>query len=200
MKTDKVLDILKIHRQTLHRYVKTGKIKYKVLPSGHYDYDEDSVYKLAGLTEERKTVIYGRVSTQKQKKDLENQITLITEFSNKNGYKISKVYKDIASGISFDRKDFKSMLDEIIVHKIKTVIIKDKDRLTRVSFDMWKSLFEQFDCELIVVNDIDKNESIEKEIFEDIISMLHCFSMRMYSSRRKKKLQLTSEDLKNEIE
>lgn len=200
MKTDKVLDILKIHRQTLHRYVKTGKIKYKGLPSGHYDYDEDSVYKLAGLTEERKTVIYGRVSTQKQKKDLENQITLITEFSNKNGYKISKVYKDIASGISFDRKDFKSMLDEIIVHKIKTVIIKDKDRLTRVSFDMWKSLFEQFDCELIVVNDIDKNESIEKEIFEDIISMLHCFSMRMYSSRRKKKLQLTSEDLKNEIE
>ena len=200
MKTDKVLDILKIHRQTLHRYVKTGKIKYKVLPSGHYDYDEDSVYKLAGLTEERKTVIYGRVSTQKQKKDLENQITLITEFSNKNGYKISKVYKDIASGISFDRKDFKSMLDEIIVHKIKTVIIKDKDRLTRVSFDMWKSLFEQFDCELIVVNDIDKNESIEKEIFDDIISMLHCFSMRMYSSRRKKKLQLTSEDLKNEIE
>ena len=200
MKTDKVLDILKIHRQTLHRYVKTGKIKYKVLPSGHYDYDEDSVYKLAGLTEERKTVIYGRVSTQKQKKDLENQITLITEFSNKNGYKISKVYKDIASGISFDRKDFKSMLDEIIVHKIKTVIIKDKDRLTRVSFDMWKSLFEQFDCELIVVNDIDKNESIEKEIFEDIISMLHCFSMRMYSSRRKKKLQMTSEDLKNEIE
>lgn len=200
MKTDKVLDILKIHRQTLHRYVKTGKINYKVLPSGHYDYDEDSVYKLAGLTEERKTVIYGRVSTQKQKKDLENQITLITEFSNKNGYKISKVYKDIASGISFDRKDFKSMLDEIIVHKIKTVIIKDKDRLTRVSFDMWKSLFEQFDCELIVVNDIDKNESIEKEIFEDIISMLHCFSMRMYSSRRKKKLQLTSEDLKNEIE
>ena len=200
MKTDKVLDILKIHRQTLHRYVKTGKIKYKVLPSGHYDYDEDSVYKLAGLTEERKTVIYGRVSTQKQKKDLENQITLITEFSNKNGYKISKVYKDIASGISFDRKDFKSMLDEIIVHKIKTVIIKDKDRLTRVSFDMWKSLFEQFDCELIVVNDIDKNQSIEKEIFEDIISMLHCFSMRMYSSRRKKKLQLTSEDLKNEIE
>ena len=200
MKTDKVLDILKIHRQTLHRYVKTSKIKYKVLPSGHYDYDEDSVYKLAGLTEERKTVIYGRVSTQKQKKDLENQITLITEFSNKNGYKISKVYKDIASGISFDRKDFKSMLDEIIVHKIKTVIIKDKDRLTRVSFDMWKSLFEQFDCELIVVNDIDKNESIEKEIFEDIISMLHCFSMRMYSSRRKKKLQLTSEDLKNEIE
>ena len=73
MKTDKVLDILKIHRQTLHRYVKTGKIKYKVLPSGHYDYDEDSVYKLAGLTEERKTVIYGRVSTQKQKKDLGRQ-------------------------------------------------------------------------------------------------------------------------------
>jgi len=92
------------------------------------------------------------------------------------------------------------MLDEIIAHKIKLVIIKDKDRLTRVSFDLWKSLFKQFDCDLIVVNIYNNGDSIEKEIFEDIISMIHCFAMRMYSSRRKKKLQLTSEDLKNEIE
>lgn len=200
MKSNKVLEILKIHRQTLHRYTKNGKIKYTVLPSGHYDYDEDSVYKLAGLKEERKCVIYGRVSTKKQQKDLENQINLISEFANKNGYKISKIYKDIASGISFDRKEFKEMLDEIIAHKIKLVIIKDKDRLTRVSFDLWKSLFKQFDCDLIVVNVYDNGDSIEKEIFEDIISMIHCFAMRMYSSRRRKKLQLTSEDLKNEIE
>ena len=43
------------------------------------------------------------------------------------------------------------------------------------------------------------SENEEKEIFSDIISLLHCFAMRMYSSRRKKKITLVKEDLENEI-
>ena len=42
------------------------------------------------------------------------------------------------------------------------------------------------------------NDSEEKEIFEDIISMLHCFAMRMYSKRRKNKLKLIEENLQVE--
>jgi predicted site-specific integrase-resolvase len=65
---------------------------------------------------------------------------------------------------------------------------------------MWEQLFEHFSCKLIVVNnDNNENENSEKEIFEDIISLLHCFAMRMYSSRRKKKITLIEEDMKNEI-
>ena len=56
---------------------------------------------------------------------------------------------------------------------------------------MWKELFSYFSCEIVVLNDIKEiNDSEEKEIFEDIISMLHCFVMRMYSKRRKNKLKL----------
>ena len=51
----------------------------------------------------------------------------------------------------------------------------------------------------MVNNDGTSNENDEKEIFNDIISMLHCFAMKMYSSRRKKKLSLVKEDLENEI-
>lgn len=76
-----------------------------------------------------------------------------------------------------------------------------KDRLTRVSFGMWKDLFAKFNCELKTINedDITTSENEEKEIFSDIISLLHCFAMRMYSSRRKKKITLVKEDLENEI-
>ena len=49
------------------------------------------------------------------------------------------------------------------------------------------------------MNELQNNKSEEQEIFEDIISMIHCFAMRMYSSRRKKKIQLVEEDLKNEL-
>ena len=199
MKANEVLKILKVTRPTLTKYVKEGKLKVTTLPSGFYDYDEDSVLSLAKISTDRKCAVYARVSTQKQKKDLENQISTIIEYANKNGYFVDKVYSDIASGLNYDRKSFNDMLNEIIERKIKTVFIKDKDRLTRVSFDMWKQLFKNFNCELVVVNETQNNEYEEKEIFADIISLIHCFAMRMYSQRRKKKMTLVEEDLQNEI-
>ena len=51
----------------------------------------------------------------------------------------------------------------------------------------------------MVMNELVSSTSEEKEIFEDIIYLIHCFSMRMYSARRKKKIQIVEEDLKNEI-
>ena len=199
MKAKEVLKILKISRPTLTKYVKEQKILVKELPNGFYDYDEDSVLKVAKISTERNSVIYARVSTPKQKKDLENQIQTITEYANKNGYKIDGVYSDISSGLNYDRKSFSELLNLILERKVKNVFIKDKDRLTRVSFDLWKNLFKQFNCNLIVVNETQNNETEEKEIFADIISLLHCFAMRMFSPRRKKKISLVKEDLENEI-
>lgn len=194
MKGKKVLKLLQITRPTLCSYVKKGIIKTKRLPNGYYEYDEESVYKLLGV-DRRDVVVYGRVSTLSQKSSLENQVKSAIEYANSNGYSVSKVYKDVASGLNFDRKEFKSLLKQILDHKIEAVIVTHKDRLTRLSFDMWSELFNEFGCKVIVMN---KEEDDDKGIFEDIISMLHCFSMRMYSKRRKKKLELMEEDLKNE--
>ena len=93
----------------------------------------------------------------------------------------------------------KKLLEDVLHYRIKVVVIENKDRLTRVSFDMWKDLFKEFQCEIIVANAPENEDAEEKEIFSDIISLLHCFSMRMYSQRRKRKIELVSEDLKNEI-
>ena len=60
---------------------------------------------------------------------------------------------------------------------------------------MINQLFKKFGTEIIVVNDIDNPKEIEKEIFEEIISLLHCFSMKLYSSRRKEKLKLVEKEL-----
>ena len=200
MKAKEVLKILRITRATLCRYVKLGLISVKENPNGFYDYSDDDVLKLAGVQPERKCAIYARVSTQKQKKDLSNQIEIVREYANKNGYCVDRVYSDIASGLSYDRGEFKEMLNDVLQYKLKTVFVSNKDRLTRVSFDMWRELFKMFSCELIVINEDEAtSETGEKEIFEDIISLLHCFAMRMYSSRRKKKIQLVEEDLTNEI-
>ena len=199
MKAKEVLKVLRVTRPTLTSYVKNGRIKTTKLPNGYYDYDEDSVLKVAGITPQRKAVIYARVSTQKQKNDLQNQIDTVMKYANNNGYSISKVYSDIASGINYDRGQFIELLNEVLEHKIKIVFVENKDRLTRVSFDMWKELFKQFECDLIAINDVVNPKTDEEEIFSDIISLLHCFAMKMYSQRRKNKLRIVKEDLENEI-
>ena len=199
MKANEVLKLLRVTRPTLTSYVKNGRIKTRKLPNGYYDYDEDSVFKLAGIVTERISVVYARVSTQKQKNDLQNQIDTVIKYANNNGFKVTKVYSDIASGISYDREQFVELLNDVINHKIKRVFVENKDRLTRVSFNMWKDLFKQFECDLIAVNDVVNPKSEEEEIFSDIISLLHCFAMKMYSQRRKNKLRIVKEDLENEI-
>lgn len=191
MKSKKVLNILKITRPTLCSYVKRGIIKVKEQVNGHYDYDEESVYKLVGI-ENRNVVIYGRVSTSNQKSSLEQQINTLILFANSRGFKVDKVYKDIASGLHFDRKEFKLLLMDVINHKISNIVISHKDRLTRVSFDMWKELFNEFDCNIIVMNE---EEDDDKGIFTDIISLLHYLSMKMYSKRRRKKIEILKESL-----
>ena len=200
MKYKEAEKILKVNRATIYRYVKTGKLRVTQISEHRYNYNDDDVFKLAGLTEERKAVIYARVSTAKQQKDLENQISTIRQYANSIGYKIDKVYSDIASGMSYDRGEFKSLLSDVLSFKIKTIVISNKDRFSRISFNMWKELFESYNCNIIVMNDdIDSSESAEKEIFEDIISLINCFTMKMCSKRRKNKLKMIKENLEVEL-
>ena len=199
MKANKVLKILNVTRPTLVKYVKDGTIRTTTLPNGTYDYNDEDVYLKSGRTKERVSVIYSRVSTAKQKVDLENQEKTLINWCNANGIKIARSYKDVASGMNFDRKQFMSMLDDILEYKVDAVYITYKDRLSRISFDMFQKLFGEFGCKIVVIIDTEDAKSNETEIFEEIISMLHCFAMKMYSKRRKKKLQLIKEDLKNEL-
>lgn len=199
MKSKDVLKLLKVTRPTLCKYVKIGKIRAKKINHSVLDYNEDDVFALAGVENRKDCVIYARVSTQKQKSSLDTQIQTLTQYANANGVQVNGIYKDIASGLSFDRWEFQSLLLDVIQYKVKSVYITDKDRFSRVSFNMWKELFSYFNCDIVVLNDIkEKSESEEKEIFADIISLIHCFAMKMYSKRRKNKLKMIEENLEVE--
>ena len=105
MKANEVLRLLRITRSTLTKYVKESLIKVEKLSNGRYEYDSDSVYSFLNKDVRRKTYIYARVSTSKQKSDLNNQIELLKQFCFTNGYTISGIYSDIASGISFEKRN-----------------------------------------------------------------------------------------------
>lgn len=195
MTSKDVLKTLRITRPTLTKYVKTGIIRVETLPNGRYNYNEEDVYKFLNKDVKRKTYIYARVSTSKQKKDLENQIDLLKQFCFANGYQISGIYSDIASGISFEkRKQFFELLDEIIDGKVEQVVITYKDRLSRVGFDLFYYLFQKYNCKIIVMSEVGSAKLDSQEIFEEIVSLLHCYSMKLYSKRKVQKIKEVLED------
>ncbi len=127
MKAKEVLNLLRVSRNTLTKYIKLGIIRVVELPNGQHDYNDDDVYQKFNKGMERKPFIHARVSTQKQKKDLENQIDLLKQFCVSNGWKLHGVYADIASGLSFEkRKEFFNLLSAIMKHEVERVVITYK--------------------------------------------------------------------------
>ena len=188
MKANEVMKTLRISRSTLLNYRKVGKLRVTKLHNGHYDYNADDVYQLMNGDQQRMNIIYSRVSTYKQKDDLKNQENLLKQFCLNQGLTINRSYKDISSGISFeDRKEFFELLDLIMDYKVDKVIITYKDRLSRIGFDLFKTLFEKFGTEIVVVSEIGNEKLDSEEVSDDIIALLHCYSTKMYSKRSKNK-------------
>ena len=195
MKAKEVMQILRISNPTLSSYVKRGLIKTTTMPNGRYNYDEESVYAFLNAGVPRKVYLYGRVSSSNQKKDLISQIEMLKQYCFSNGIKIDGVFQDIASGISFEnRKEFFKLLDEVINRKVKAVYITYKDRLSRVGFDLFYHLFRRFGTEIVVISEVGSPKLDSEEIFEEIVSLLHCYSMKMYSKRRIAKIKEVLED------
>ena len=185
MKAKEVMKLLKICRSTLYNYTKSGIIKGTLLDNGYYDYDEKSVFKII-KKDSRINVIYGRVSTYKQKNDLDRQIDSIKIYCKNNSINISNIYSDISSGIVLDRNKLNKLIDDVINLNIKNIYISHRDRLTRLSFRTLQELFSKFGTNIIIINN-NSNESNDNEIFEELISLMHIFSTTMYSNRRKNK-------------
>ncbi len=191
MKAKEVLSLLQISRKTLHVYAKDGRIRYTVMPNKMYNYNEEDVFKILNKDIKRKTVIYARVSTPKQKNDLQNQIEQMKRWCFMSGNTISGIYSDIASGISFERrKGFFEMLDEIMDHKVEKVVTTYSDRLSRVGFELFEYLFRKFRTEIVTISEVGSTKLDSEEVFGDIASTLHFYSMKMYSKMKNHSIEV----------
>lgn len=187
MQSKEVCRLLRISKITLYKYQREGKITGEKLPNGYWNWDDESVYAFFNRGVPRKTYAYARVSTKKQKPDLENQIHLLKQWCFSNGIQLKWLYSDVAYGISFEkRKNFFRMLEDILQKRVKKVIITYKDRLNRVGFELFSYLFQQFGTEIMVISEIGNPKLDSQEVMEEIISLMHCFAMKMYSKRKKK--------------
>ena len=118
-----------------------------------------------------------------------NIITIGNNISEKGIAVRGGVRKSINQYFNKELSRLKSVND-----KVEKVIITYRDRLSRAAFDLFKNLFEKFGTEIVVISDIGSTKLDSEEIFEDIISMLHCYSMKMYSKRKKSSIEVGYED------
>ena len=87
--------------------------------------------------------------------------------------------------MSSDRKDFQEILRLIIQGEVELLIIENKDRLVRFGYEILEQIFKYFGTKILVLNDILENKTYEQELTEDLISIIHYFTMKNYSHRRK---------------
>lgn len=185
LKANQIMNELGISRPTLKVWKDSGKIKYKKLSNKLYLYDIDSVYE--NQKSNKLNIIYARVSASIQRDDLNRQISLLKEFALKQGVKIDEVFSDIGSGMNSDRSSFNRMLNLIFDGNVEKLYISFKDRLTRFGFNYFENIFSKFGTKIIVLDDDNfRDKNMENELTKDLISIIHYYSMRIYTNRRKK--------------
>ena len=186
MTIKEVKKLLNVTNRTINNYVRQGKINFIKINDKHYIYNDDDVYSLINKKHTDKyDVTYSRVSLSKQKNDLISQNERLYNYAISNGYIVHKQYEDVKSGMNFnDRKQLNLLLNQVIENKIGVIIIENKDRLCRFGFDLFENFCKQFNTKIIVTSNID-NKSYEQELTDDLIAIIHYFSMKSYSNRRK---------------
>lgn len=198
-----IKNLFKISAVTLMRWKNEGKIQYKKLSSKKILYDIDSINLTNFETSSEynnKNIIYCRVSSHKQKEDLNNQIETVKNYLMNNGIIPDNIYFDIASGMNENRKSFNQMLESIFKREVKTVYITFKDRLSRFGFNYFKQIFAYFGTNIIILdNNEESNKTYQQELTEDLITIIHTYSMKLYVNR-KKKLKEIEKILENNLD
>jgi predicted site-specific integrase-resolvase len=180
LKSKEFKKILGLSNQALYERRKKGQLKFKKINDVFFYWLEENIE----TDTNRYNVIYCRVSNTKQRDDLDKQEKVLKEYAISNGYKVDYVFKDIASGMNESRKDLNELIKLVIENKVSKVFVSYKDRLTRFGYNYFEYIFKMFGTEIEVVN-LTKEEDFQTELTQDLISIIHHFSMKMYSNRRK---------------
>lgn len=194
-------ELLGVSVKTLQRWDREDILKANRTPTDRRYYTYDQYLQFKGIQTEndiRDIVIYARVSTRNQRDDLQNQVGFLRQFCNAKGMIVNQCIEDFGSGLNYNRKKWNKLLDEVMENKIKTIVISNKDRFIRFGYGWFEKFCEKFNTKIIIVN----NETLSpnEELVQDIISILHEFSCRLYGLRKYKNQIREDEEIAKELQ
>jgi putative resolvase len=185
----KVLEVLKIHYQTLYRMIENKQIE-TIQVGQRTLYNLDKYLREKNINnKEKKKICYCRVSSNKQKDDLKRQIEYMTE-----KYPDHELISDIGSGLNYNREGLRKIIDYAINGEIEEIVIAYKDRLTRFGYEMIEYIVEKYSKGKIKITNKTEEETPEEEITKDIVTIMNVYvakinGLRKYKKQMRKEIQ-----------
>ncbi len=140
-----------VSKSTLRRWERDKYLIADYRTKGnHRRYLYKTIMNFLGLSRdktEKEVVIYARVSSGRQKEDLKRQIESLENYARERNWRITGVYKDIASGLNDGRKDLLRMISDLPTKLPDYVLCTYRDRIARFG----TRLLEQF-CNIMMYN------------------------------------------------
>ena len=181
MKLSSYAKKLGIHYNTAYRLYKRGQIPGYQMPTGTVIIEEP-----INQTEERAlrsqfVVVYARVSSTENKKNLDTQAKRLITWRNAQGWSVGKVVKECGSGINDQRPKFLALLANRDIHRI---VVEHKDRASRFGVAYIQTLPAMQERELVIVNTAD---TAQDDLMGDFVAIITSFAARLYGRRRAKR-------------
>lgn len=145
--------------------------------------------KIMNINQIRRKVCYCRVSSLKQKEDLNRQIEQMTK-----KYPEYELIKDIGSGLNMNREGLNKIIDYAIKGEIEILVIAYKDRLVRFGYEMIERIIKEYSNGIILVENKKEEETPMIELSKDIVSIMNVYVAKMNGLRKYKKLM--TDDIK----
>ena len=181
--------------QPLRNWDKRGELKpAHVSQGGTRYYSEEQRNQFLGIAGRKKpkriNIGYCRVSSNKQKDDLERQIENVKTYMIARGYQFD-IIQDIGSGINYNKKGLSQLIDKITNGEIDKVVILYKDRFIRFGYELIEKLCNKYGTEIEIIDNTEKTE--EQELVEDLIQIVTVFSCRLQGKRANKAKKMIKE-------
>ncbi|CAG8449366.1 8827_t:CDS:2 [Cetraspora pellucida] len=193
---EKIKKTYGVSTSTLRRWGDKGDVSCITMPGGKRMYSTEDIDNMFGReSKEKKKICYARVSSEKQKEDLERQCNHL-----RSEYPEHEIITDIGSGLNWKRKGFTSLLERIYQGDIEEVVVTRKDRLCRFAYELVEWIFKKHEVKLMVLGtDVGSNEPETGELAEDLLSIVTVFTarhngLRSAANKRKRKEIENSKD------
>ena len=174
--------------KTIQKWDRLGILPAKrTITNRRYYTDEDlsAALRIPRVPSVRRTVAYCRVSSQAQKPDVANQKRILEQYCQQQHIEVDEWIMEIGGGMNFKRKQFLRLVDQILAGEVERLVLAHQDRLARFAYSLLVHLCQSHQCELLVMNT--EELSPEQELVQDLITITHCFSSRLYGLRNYRK-------------
>jgi putative resolvase len=172
--------------KTLQRWDRRGILKAQRSITHRRYYTHDQYVSVTGQkAKKRQLISYCRVSSVGQKKDLISQKNAVESFCLASGKIVDLKLEDIGSGLNYKRKNFVLLMEMVERGEVSEIVVAHKDRLVRFGFEWFEKFCSDHGVSVLVMNA--DTLSPEQEMTKDLLSIIHCFSSRLYGLRKYKK-------------